>query len=62
MTIWKALDNAADYSTESIKESILSVGTVNWLIDDITFTEDGDSTRKLYWYHLIDGEFIEVIK
>ena len=59
-TLVEAIKNSDSMETEDIKASLLNLDKVNWLDDDITINDTGDSIRKLYWYHLLNNSFVEV--
>lgn len=58
----ETLKVAKDFSTSTLKETILSIGTFDGIMDSYVINQYGDCERELYWFMLDDYEFIEVSK
>ncbi len=61
-TLIEGLRNSTSFNTEDIKDALIGLPPKKWLIDEVSFAEYGEIERKLYWFHLIDGNFVEVIQ
>lgn len=56
----QVLEQADDYSVETLKETIIEIGTFEVLMDEFTINEYGDCLRNVYYYEIYNNEFITI--
>lgn len=56
----EAFSNIDDYTMTNIKNEIIQIETFDGIIEDYVVDEYGDVTRKVYFYHLRNEEFVEI--
>jgi len=56
----KALESIKDYTPSKIKDAIINIGTFQGVMDTFSINEFGDTSRKMYYFRLLDGEFVEI--
>ena len=58
--IFKALDNGAKYTAESMKEYLLEIKTFYGINDTFSIDAYGDNIRTILQYQIVDGKLVAV--
>ncbi len=56
----ETLESTNDWSAENLKNVIISKQTYSGIINDYSMNQYGDVQRTIYYYRIVDGEFITI--